>query len=156
MRHATILVAILAFTPLASATAQVQQPPIELGARVRVTMPPPPCPAIYAPCTRRNMGTFLAWKADTLVMESNGDTLAVPLDIVIRLEVGQGQKRHVWEGALLGLGVQPSGWVPIPLSKEGFGARLGPSVEARVVAAVTTRDGRGSRPRVPISGSVLS
>ncbi len=36
MRHATILVAILAFVPLASATAQ-EPPPVKVGDRVRVT-----------------------------------------------------------------------------------------------------------------------
>ncbi len=65
MRHATILVAILAFTPLHSATAQVQQPPVERGARVRVTILRP-CPDIYTRCAdwrSRHNGTFVAWKA---------------------------------------------------------------------------------------------
>ncbi len=90
MVRATILVAILAFTPLHSATAQVQQPPVERGARVRVTTPPPPCPAWYTSCTRDSprhyVGTFVAWKADTLVVQSNGDILALPLDSVTSVE----------------------------------------------------------------------
>jgi hypothetical protein len=51
MRHTTILVAILAFVPFASATAQVRP-----GARVRVTHP-----------WGKSVGTFVAWKSDTLV-----------------------------------------------------------------------------------------
>ena len=90
MRQATILVAVLAFTPLHSAMAHVQQPPVERGARVRVTIRAS-CPAIYPSCTRfrprQHVGTFLAWKADLLVMESNGDTLTVSLDSVTTLEV---------------------------------------------------------------------
>ncbi len=109
MRHATILVAILAFVPLASATAQVQQPPVERGARVRVTTSPPnPCPAWNTRCTRDRLprhyvGTFVAWKADTLVVETKGHILALPPDSVTKLEVSQGQKRNTREGVLIGL-----------------------------------------------------
>ena len=74
MHPATILVAILAFVPLASATAQVRQPPVERGARVRITIPRP-CSDIYTSCwgrrSRHNVGTFVAWKSDTLVVRSN-------------------------------------------------------------------------------------
>ncbi len=104
-----MLVAILAFVPLASATAQVQQPPVERGARVRVTTSPPnPCPAWNTRClreidSRRYVGTFVAWKGDTLVVETKGHTLALPLDSVTKLEVSQGQKRNTSEGALMGL-----------------------------------------------------
>ncbi len=63
MRHATILVAILAFVPLASATAQVRP-----GARVRVTGHF--CQS-YSICVggrpEHRVGTFVAWQADTLV-----------------------------------------------------------------------------------------
>ena len=90
MRRATILIAILAFVPLASATAQLRP-----GERVRVTHPPI-CPP-YTICVghssglRESVGTFLAWKADSLVMESMGDTLAVPQDFVTKLEVSTGR-----------------------------------------------------------------
>ncbi len=107
MRQATILVAVLAFTPLHSATAQVQQPPVERGVRVRVTTPPPPCPAWYPSCTRDSprhyVGTFVAWKADTLVVETKGHTLALPWDSVTELEVSQGQKSQMGRGAGIGL-----------------------------------------------------
>ena len=106
MRHSTILVAILAFVPLASATAQVS---IRPGARVRVTTSPPnPCPAWNTRCTRDRLprhyvGTFVAWKADTLVVETKGHILALPPDSVTKLEVSQGQKRNTREGVLIGL-----------------------------------------------------
>ena len=87
MRHATILVAILAFVPFTSATAQVRP-----GARVRVTHLP-----------RQSVGTLLAWKSDTLVFQSNGDTLSVPLDLVARLEVSRGEKTNVGKGQRIGL-----------------------------------------------------
>ncbi len=87
MRHATLLVAILAFTPLASATAQVRP-----GERVRVTH-----------LWEKSVGTFLAWKADSLVMESNRDTLAVPVDFVTRLDVRWGRKTNTGKGAGIGL-----------------------------------------------------
>ncbi len=67
MRHATMLVAILAFVPLASATAQVRP-----GARVRVTGHF--CQS-YSICVggrpEHRVGTFVAWQADTLVVRNN-------------------------------------------------------------------------------------
>ncbi len=92
MRHVGLLVAILAFVPLASATAQV---PVRPGEQVRVTHPPI-CPAdtiCVGPLPRqRSVGTFLAWKADSLVMETKGDTLSVPVNLVTRLDVSRGRK----------------------------------------------------------------
>ncbi len=81
MHHATILVAILAFTPLHSATAQVS---IRPGARVRFAGHF--CQPFYSNCIARRVGTFVAWKADTLVVQSNGDILALPLDSVTSVE----------------------------------------------------------------------
>ncbi len=101
MRHATMFVAILAFVPLASATAQV---PIRPGARVRVTRPP--LCASNTRCVkwpRQSVGTVLAWDADSLVVQSNGNSLALPLDSVTKLEVSQGKKSFTLEGAVLGL-----------------------------------------------------
>ena len=102
MRHATILVAILAFVPLASATAQLRP-----GRRVRVTHPPICRP--YTICVghsglRKSVGTFLAWKADSLVMESKGDTLAVPQDFVTKLEVstGRGYSKAYMRAGMIG------------------------------------------------------
>ncbi len=103
MRHATMLVVILAFVPLASETAQVQQP-IERGARVRVTILLP-CPDIYTSCAdwrSRHNGTFVAWKADTLVVQSNGDTLTVPVTLLTRLDVSRGRKTNTGKGAEIG------------------------------------------------------
>ncbi len=101
MRHATILVAILAFVPLASATAQV---PVRPGARVRVTRPPI-CRAdtiCGGRSPRQSVGTFLAWKADSLVVQSNGDTLQVALMNVTRLDVYRGRKAQAGTGAVVG------------------------------------------------------
>ena len=63
MRHAFVLLAILAFVPLASATAQV---PIGPGARARVSGHS--CQPFYS-CVgdEHRVGTFVARKSDTLV-----------------------------------------------------------------------------------------
>ncbi len=82
MRRATILAAIVAFVPLANATAQV---PIRPGARVRVSGHS--CQP-FSSCVgaAHRVGTFVAWKSDTLVVQSNGDILALPLDSVTSVE----------------------------------------------------------------------
>ncbi len=101
MRHATILIAILAFVPLASATAQVPVPP---GARVRVTGHF--CPLFYSNCAggrpERRVGTFVAWKSDSLVVQSNGDTVQVALMNVTRLDLHMGRKAQAGTGAVVG------------------------------------------------------
>ena len=100
MRHATILVAVLTITPLTSATAQV---PVRPGAPVRVThVPICPPPTYCVGPHRQSVGTFLAWKADTLVVQSNGDTLSVPVNLVTRLDVSRGRKTNTGEGAGIG------------------------------------------------------
>ncbi len=99
MRHATILVAILAFVPLAGATAQLRP-----GERVRVTGHL--CPPSFSNCgegqPEHRVGTFVAWKADTLVVQSNGDILALPLDSVTTLEVSAGRRSQTGLGAGIG------------------------------------------------------
>ena len=132
MRHATILVAILAFTPLASATAQV---PIRPGARVRVSGHS--CQPFYS-CVgaEQRVATFVAWKSDTLVVQGNGDTLALPLDSVTSLEVSRarGQRGNgAAIGALVGGGL-------------GVAAELGPAGIA-FGAGVGALLGTGSRAR---------
>ncbi len=98
MRYATILVAILAFVPLATATAQV---PIGPDARVRVTGHF--CQPFYSNCVggqpEHRVRTFVVWKSDTLVVQSNGDTLSVPVDFVTRLDVRWGRKTNTGKGA---------------------------------------------------------
>ncbi len=102
MRHATMLVVILAFVPLASATAQVQP-----GDRVRVTGHF--CQPLSSNCgggrPEHRVGSFVAWKADSLVIESKGDTLAVPQDLVTKLELSTGRgstAEHQRAGAIAG------------------------------------------------------
>ncbi len=123
MRHATMLVVILAFVPLASATAQV---PIRPGDRVRVTghfcQPFHTC--------EHSVSTFLAWKADSLVIQSNGDTLYVPVDRVTRLDVSRGRKTNTGTGAVIGLlvgGVVGAAIGYASYEEGGFGD-LGPGV----------------------------
>ncbi len=102
VRRATILVAILAFVPLASATAQV---PIRPGERVRVTHPPI-CPAdtiCVGRSPRQDVGTFVRWSDETLLVLSNGNTLALPLDAVTRLDVSRGRKTNTGMGAGIGI-----------------------------------------------------
>ncbi len=106
MCHATILVAILAFVPLAS-TAQetpTAQVPLQPGERVRVTGHL--CQTFFSNCggarPEHSVGTFVTWNADTLVMESNGDIIALPLDSVTTLEVSVGRKSHAGVGAGIG------------------------------------------------------
>ncbi len=98
MRHATILVAILAFTPLTSATAQVRP-----GARVRVTGHF--CQPFYSNCVggspQQYVGTLVNWDADTLVMES-GNIFALPLESVTTLEVSAGRRSQTGLGAGIG------------------------------------------------------
>ncbi len=102
MRHVTVLVAILAFTPLASATAQV---PVGPGARVRVTGHFF-CQPLNSNCMgglpQRYVGTLVTWEADTLVVQSNGDTLSVPANLVTRLDVSRGRKTNTGMGAGIG------------------------------------------------------
>ena len=101
MHHATILVAILAFVPLTSATAQV---PVRPGARVRVTGRF--CQPVYSNCvlgrTESRVGTFVGWKSDSLVMKSKGDILAAPQDFVTRVEVSLSRKSKAGRGAKIG------------------------------------------------------
>jgi hypothetical protein len=48
------------------------------------------------------VGTFVAWKSDTLVFQSNGDTLSVPVNLVTRLDVCWGRKTNTGKGAGIG------------------------------------------------------
>ena len=94
MRHATVLVAILAFVPLASATAQ-EPPPVKVGDRVRVT----------APDLGRRVGTVQLLTTDSLVMrlEYSIWPVAIPLASATRLEVSRGQKSRMGLGASIGV-----------------------------------------------------
>ena len=124
MRHATILVAVLTITPLTSATAQV---PVRPGAPVRVThVPICPPPTYCVGPHRQSVGTFLAWKADTLVVQSNGDTLSVPVNLVTRLDVSRA-RRLSSKGAAIGALVGGGLGVAAELSPAGiaFGAGVG-------------------------------
>ncbi len=105
MRHATILVAILAFTPLANATAQV---PVRPGARVRISHD---CRtrtlssgATRIDC-RTEKGTLAALTADSVVLRIGepATPLAVSLASVTRLDLYRGRRSLAGRGALIGL-----------------------------------------------------
>ena len=109
MRHATILAAILAFVPLASATAQV---PVRPGARVRVTYTPTCPPQTVCAGFRdrlKRIGTVVSWDGDTLHLDAKGRTssqvyaLNVPRSSIIRLDVSWGQKSNGGLGTAIGL-----------------------------------------------------
>ena len=99
MRHTTILVAILAFVPLAGATAQVRP-----GARVPVTGHF--CQQFYINCVggsrQKYVRTFVTWEVDTLVVQSNGDTLSVHVNPVTRLHVSRVRKTSTGKGPGIG------------------------------------------------------
>ncbi len=95
MRHAFVLLASLSFVPLTSATAQV---PVRPGAQVRVTGHF--CHPFHT--CQHSVSTFVAWKADSLVIQSNGDTLTVPVTLLTRLDVSRGRKTNTGEGAGIG------------------------------------------------------
>jgi len=77
MRHATILVAIFAFVPLASATAQVRP-----GEGVRVTHLPI-CPAdLCVGSRRKSVGTLLSVSGDTLLLSVDGGAGRVFLPLI--------------------------------------------------------------------------
>ena len=95
MRHAIVLLAIIAFVPLASATAQ-EPPPVKVGDRVRVTAP-----------DVRSAGIVQLLTTDSLVMRPEyvfvmrpeyvtPNRLAIPLASVTRRELGMpGARRQV-------------------------------------------------------------
>ncbi len=104
MHHATFLVAILAFVPLASATAQ-EPPPVKVGDRVRVTAP-----------DVRSAGIVQLLTTDSLVMHPEyvfvmrpenvaPNRLAIPLASVTRLELSMPAGSQAGQGALYGLAI---------------------------------------------------
>ena len=82
MLLATILVAILAFVPLARITAQ-EPPPVKVGDPVRVAAPDL--------SIGKQAGSFVALRADTLVVAVADSTMTFPAPSVTRLEVSRGQ-----------------------------------------------------------------
>ena len=104
MRHAQLLVAVIALTPVAS-TAQV----IFFRPGVRVRVSGHICPVTHPGCygtDQHYVGTFVTWNADTLVVAGNfGDTVAVLRDSVTTLEVRAGRSNRAGMGAGGGAGV---------------------------------------------------
>src|SRR5262245_8287321 len=74
-------------------------PPVEVGARVRVT-------AASTGPVKKTVGRLVAIEADrlTLAVEGRPAPVVVPLDSVLRLERSV-RKSKRWKGALVGLGI---------------------------------------------------
>ncbi len=93
MRHATILIAILAFVPLTSTTAQ-ERPPVKPGAQIRVTAP-----------SALVVGTVVSWESGQLVVDAlrgtRTGTLTFPVDSIIKLDIRR--RGSAWgKGAKIG------------------------------------------------------
>ncbi len=89
MRHVTLLVVVLAVTPLTHIRAQ-DSPPVAVGTRVRVTAP--------TLDIDKYDGTLQAWADDRVTV----DTLQVALAQLTRLDVYRGRKSNWGKGALIG------------------------------------------------------
>lgn len=89
MRPITLLVAVLAIVPLTRVTAQ-NPPPVTVGIRVRVTAPDLDID--------KYDGTVAAVRGDTLTV----GTVQVGIASVTRLDVHQGRKGNVGQGAIIG------------------------------------------------------
>ena len=94
MRRATLLIAVLALTPLATVMAQLQPLPLEPGQRVRVTAPDLGI--------RKQVGRFEALRGDTLVVAAADSTMTFPVVSVTRLELSWGQRSMARRGAGIG------------------------------------------------------
>jgi hypothetical protein len=89
MRHITLLVAVLAATPLTNLLAQ-NSSPVAVGTRVRVTA--------YPLAIDKYDGTLQGWADDSVTV----DTLQVALKQLTRLDVYRGRKSNWGKGALIG------------------------------------------------------
>lgn len=96
-RFSIISLAILALTPLTRTTAQ-ERPPVEPGARIRVT-----APSVFSD---RIVGTVVSWESERLVLRLGPEklygTTTFPIDSIIKLEISSGKKSYFGEGALIG------------------------------------------------------
>ena len=97
--------ALSLFVILPTLSAQVQPQPL-VGSRVRIAhhCDGERAGVVYVGC-RRASGTIVSLDVDSMVIRASetGDWLAVPLGLVNHVEVRQGEKRNIVEGAALGL-----------------------------------------------------
>ncbi len=83
----------------------------------------------------------MAWKADSLVVQSNGDTLSVPVNLVTRLDVSRA-RRLSSKGAAIGAAIGGSFLLYASRNAAagafgaGLGALLGRSSRARMGAGI--------------------
>jgi hypothetical protein len=94
MRPVAVLTAFLALAPFTSVIAQ-EPPPVQSGARVRVTAP--------RLGMSKQPATFQAIRGDTLVVLADS-TLHCPVEFVSELEVYRGRKSNSLLGAVIGAG----------------------------------------------------
>jgi hypothetical protein len=95
---------VLAFTPLASATAQQEPPPLERGQRVRVTVPTASAVAL--------VGRLDSVDADSLRLRRAVEpSVAISLRDVVRLEVSRGRRRALGAGVGFAAGAVIGGTV---------------------------------------------
>lgn len=125
MRRFCLLLLSLASIPSTAAHAQVQQPEIPPGARVRVSAP--------ALSQRAVIGRYDGLNADTvLLMSARTDSLMrIPSSLITRLELSDGRNRGrgAAAGALVGLGASVAGGflcLALCPTRPGSGANLAP------------------------------
>ena len=94
MKKRICLSAFLLVLPLTTAVAQQQPPPLDSGARVRVTAPDLGI--------SKQQATFEALRGDTIRLQTDGAVTAVPLTSVVKLEVWQGRKSRWLTGGIVG------------------------------------------------------
>ena len=96
LRYVVSTAFLLSASPVAAQRPAADTLPAA-GARVRVSAPP----------SRRVVGTVLAYRGDTLLLQratwNGAETTSVRLGEVRRLEVSVGKRRRMFNGALLGL-----------------------------------------------------
>ncbi len=103
MRRFTVVLAVTLVVPLSSLCGQ-QPPPIEPGARVRISYG---CARTWRDnwtrCQKEH-GTLVALTSDSVALQPAGqlNSLVVPLTSVKQMKVRLGQHSHPWRGGIVG------------------------------------------------------
>ena len=92
-REKLLSAALVLLIPGSIALAQ-QSPDLVPGTRVRVSAPGASRPQLT--------GNIAAVDEKTLTVINDGQPVRVPRELITRLDVGWGRKRHVWQGLLIG------------------------------------------------------
>ncbi len=125
MRRFSLLLFSLVSIPSTAAHAQVQEPEIPAGARVRVSVP--------ALSQRAVIGRYDGLDADSLSLmpARTGSLMRIPLSLITRLELSDGRKRGrgAAVGALIGFGASVAGGflcLAVCPTPPGSGSNLAP------------------------------